>query len=101
MSATVQPTPAPWKPVAQASANFYTLLTGNKWLASIQFNGELMEAKQEANINLMAAAPDMANCIKKAIWLIERGEQNVTEQEWNDTLTEFHNVYKSATGVTA
>jgi hypothetical protein len=59
-------TQGPWVATAQASANFYTILTGNKWLASVQFNGELMEAKQEANARLIAAAPELLEACKKA-----------------------------------
>lgn len=59
-------TPGPWKPHQQGDANFYAILHENKWLASIQFNGELMEAKQMANLNVMAAAPELLETLIQA-----------------------------------
>ena len=60
----VKNTPGPWTAHAQASANFYTLRKDNNWIASIQFNGEQMVSKQEANINLLSAAPDMLEALR-------------------------------------
>ncbi|MEY4441048.1 MAG: hypothetical protein RL442_48 [Pseudomonadota bacterium] len=57
---TTTHTPGPWTIHPQGEANHYAvILDGGKWLAALQFNGELMEAKQLANAKLIAAAPDL------------------------------------------
>lgn len=47
-----------WK--ADGDANFYTLLRGNRWIARIQMNGELLVAQQETILNAMLAESQQA-----------------------------------------
>jgi hypothetical protein len=87
MSATH--TPAPWTPHQQGDANFYVILHENKWLASIQFNGEQMEAKQMANLNVMAAAPELLEALTS---IVEFWDANVPA----DYLSEQHKAARAA-----
>ncbi len=58
-------TPGPWATEAQGDANHYfTRQPNGHWLASIQFNGELSIAEQEANARLIDAAPDLLEALK-------------------------------------
>lgn len=56
--------PGPWIPYPQAAADHYVLLKDHNWFAAIHFNGEMMEAKQMANLQVMAAAPDLLEALK-------------------------------------
>lgn len=50
----------PWTTRTQGEANHHFILAEDgKWLAALQFNGELMGSKQEANARLIAAAPEL------------------------------------------
>jgi len=56
----------PWVAHAQGEANNYALiLEAGKWLAAIQFNGELLEQTQNANARLIAAAPAMLKALHR------------------------------------
>ena len=70
-----QHTPGPWTVHAQASANNYVALVDNNWMAAIQFNGELMVAKQDANAALIAAAPDLLEALKESYKYISGGSE--------------------------
>lgn len=53
-------TPGPWKFHEQGDANDYCLLTHeNNWVISFRQNGEMRNAEQRANAQLIAAAPDL------------------------------------------
>lgn len=57
---TIKHAPGPWATKPQGEANHHAILLENgKWLAALQFNGELTEAQQEANARLIAAAPEL------------------------------------------
>lgn len=58
-------TPGPWRWHAQGDANDYAMLTsGGRWVIAFRQNGELLLPEQQANAQLMAAAPDLyAACL--------------------------------------
>ena len=56
---SAQHTPGPWAIKAQGEPNHYFTLSNGRWLAAIQFNGELWVLEQEANARLIAAAPEL------------------------------------------
>jgi hypothetical protein len=61
-------TPGPWVTKAQGDANHYFMMQPNgRWLAFIQFNGELLTAEQETNACLIAAAPELLAAAKLAL----------------------------------
>ena len=60
-------TPGPWKVDNHELADFYVINpeSGN-WLFVIQHNGEKHGVEQNANANLIAAAPDLLEACKMA-----------------------------------
>lgn len=42
---------------ADGEANFYWLMRGNRWVAKVQMNGEMLVERQEAILNAMLARP--------------------------------------------
>ncbi len=55
-----------WSTHAQGEANHYAiLLESGKWLAALQFNGEMTEAKQLETARLIAAAPELLDVIQE------------------------------------
>lgn len=53
-------TQGPWSAIDQGEANTMALLDGNgKWLAKIQWNGELHHEEQKANMRKIAAVNDL------------------------------------------
>lgn len=60
MTTNTQHTPGPWGALADGEANFCMLTQPNgRWLARVQFNGELSMITQAADQRLMRAAPDL------------------------------------------
>ena len=60
-------TPGTWATKAQGDANFYATRIDGRWLAVIQFNGELLVAEQEANARLIDAASDLLAACQAAL----------------------------------
>jgi hypothetical protein len=51
--------------VVQGGANNFAILDGNKWVAGIQLNGEMLLAEQEAFMALLTQAPGaLALCVE-------------------------------------
>lgn len=62
---TARHAPGPWATKPQGEANHHAILLENgKWLAALQFNGELTEAQQEASARLIVAAPELLAALK-------------------------------------
>ena len=53
-----------WKFTSDGEANFYGIKTGKNWLMRIQQNGELMPAKQMANMQLILASQKMIKALQ-------------------------------------
>lgn len=61
-------TPAPWLPKEQGDANqWFIMANDHKWLFYLQQNGELTNQQQQANIRLIAAAPDLLAALQLAM----------------------------------
>lgn len=55
-----RPAPGPWTTKIQGEPNQYFTMRGDgRWLAAIQFNGEMTVAEQDATARLIDAAPDL------------------------------------------
>lgn len=52
-----------WLPTNDGEANFYGISTKDFWLFRIQQNGALLPQEQEANIKLIAAAPELLKAL--------------------------------------
>jgi hypothetical protein len=93
-------TPGPWEVHAQASANNYVVLQGNKWLAAIQFNGELMEAKQKANASLFAAAPELLDVLNSILALDSNWAQadDAGQRHWSNAIDQARAIVAKAEG---
>ena len=52
-------TPGPWEVTEDGEADFSGIATQSNWLMRIQQNGELSVQEEEANANLIAAAPEL------------------------------------------
>lgn len=81
----VQPTEGPWVWAPSGEANFYRLGVDQggrviKWLASIQMNGELMEAKQVANMKAIAATPALVSALEA---LVDWGRNHTSPSDPN------------------
>jgi hypothetical protein len=56
-----------WTAHAQPSSNNYVILSNNKWVAAIQFNGEFMDARQAEYANQMAAARELLESLDEML----------------------------------
>ena len=88
--------PGPWAPYPQATADHYVLLKDHNWFAAIHFNGEMMEAKQMANLRVMAAAPELMDALI-AIVKITDGSQPI---DYPGALMVARSAIAKATGAT-
>jgi hypothetical protein len=55
--------PLTWR--YQGEANEYYLMNGKHWVANIKQNGEMLLARQEANMRLWSAAPELLAALRK------------------------------------
>ena len=60
-----------WKVTPQGDANFYFVSDKTRWVASIQFNGELTTEKQEELIKVIAAAPETFRALEELLHQID------------------------------
>ena len=74
--------------IADGEANFYTLSDRRRWLARIQFNGELMPAEQQKLADAMADAlewePATIDPAAVSAQLTAMNEAGLRETEEND-----------------
>jgi hypothetical protein len=63
-----------WRYRAQGDANHYCILTEDgKWVISFLQNGEILTEEQEANMRLIAAAPDLLAALEAwTEWAVNR-----------------------------
>lgn len=66
-------TPGPWKFHTNGEANSYALITkaDNRWVISVQQNGEMLTDQQLANGRLISAAPELLEDHVSDLALIE------------------------------
>lgn len=76
----VQPTDGLLAWHAQGEANEYMITSNGHWLASVRFNGELMPAKQEANLRAWTAGIKPAERLaglRRLCGYVENGSDSV------------------------
>jgi hypothetical protein len=69
-----KPTPGPWKAIPRKDCGVFRLYAGDEHLASLSF---VDEATEDANADLMAAAPDLLRTIRE---LVELGGPDQDDQ---------------------
>jgi hypothetical protein len=56
-----------WQVTTDGEANFFGIATSKGWLLRVQQNGELSAQEEEANIKLIAAAPELLRALIEVI----------------------------------